>query len=222
MLGGENHDMKRRSQLIILAFGSALFAGCHSDDYCRRDCEQCAGAMPAPLGTYVRGHQDVQAAAAQESKLVIYRHEWYLGQDKLGTDGRRHVDRLASRMVNEPIRLNVEREVPDLKTQPDIDKATAEAAKLDEVRRRQVVARLQSAGVADADSRVVTGESHAEGLNGNMAPRLFYQQLRGTGGRGGGGGFGGGEGGGGFGGGGGGGGGFGGGGGGGGGGLGVF
>jgi len=183
--------MSPRIPLTILGsvFGllaGFCIAGCQSCGEHTRDCERCAGAMPAPLGTYARGHELAQTAHAQQTAFVIHRHEWYQGSDKLGPDGRRHVNRLIQRLSNEPDPVVVERSEPDLKTQPDIDEAIREASQLDETRRRNVVSLLATGGIPDADSRVVVGESPAEGLNGNQAPRIFNQILRGgsSGGRG--------------------------------------
>jgi hypothetical protein len=163
--------MTHWSLALVLMSWAALSAGCSSYDYgwkCRTD--RCAdipcGAIPPPAGTYSCRWQTEQIARAQQDFFVIHQTEWYLGGKQLGPDGRKHVREIAKRLG--------EGSCPVIIAATDDDKLNA-------ARKQAVVESLFQLGVFDADTRVVSGESEAEGLYGQEAVRYGTARLQGGG-----------------------------------------
>jgi hypothetical protein len=171
--------MNQRLLSLITLGWAALAAGCRYDGGWAWCTDQCAdipcGAIPPPAGTYSCQWQTEQIARAQQDFFVIHQTEWYLGGKQLGPDGRKHVSQIAKRLG--------EGSSPVIVSATDDDK-------LNSARRQAVVESLLTLGVPDADSRVVSGESEAEGLYGQEAVRYGTTRLGGTGTTGAGGGFG--------------------------------
>jgi len=191
----EPHFFKLIAGLLILA----LSTGCqHVREW--HDCEhQCAPtvpleATPAPLGTSVCNYRDVHRAAAEMEDFVIFQHEWYQGEGRLGPDGRRHLNEIIARLHESGASVIIEPQEVFVTEGETIDAAVARTRALDESRRQDIVAALATAGIPNPEGQVVIAEPQAEGLFGVEAPNTFRQILnRGRGRRGGaGGGFGGG------------------------------
>jgi hypothetical protein len=147
----------------LLMLGAAAFAsGCH-DTGCDWvwPTDRCAdipcGAIPRPAGVYNCQWQNEQKLRAEQDKYVIYQYEWYMGGDRLGPDGRRHVDTIAKKLDSVPFSVIIEK---------------SNNVNLNETRRKYIVATLTSLGVGDAEKRVVVDYSEAEGFDGAEAVRL--------------------------------------------------
>lgn len=122
--------------------------------------------MPAPLGTYLNGWNDAQAAAAEADQFVIYRQEWYLDGVKLGPYGSYHLQRITKRLPYVPFQVIIE---PDLHND-----------KVNQARKLLVVNELLAAGIMDAQTRVVVAYPRAEGLYGEEAVRIYLQRFSGN------------------------------------------
>lgn len=183
----------RTSALIVGVF-LWMAPGCATcNKQCADDYDIPPGALPSTVGTSTRQLLVAQSAKASADRLVIYNHEWYMGGQKLGPAGRRHLEELQQQLLVCPATIVIE---PQAEHEGE-DRFT----ELNEIRRRMVVAALEAGGISDADTLVKVGASKAGGLDGNIAPSIYRQQLRSGNqnqGGGGGGGFGGGGGGGGF------------------------
>jgi hypothetical protein len=130
------------------------------------------GAMPAPYGTFMREWETRQVLKAQVDRFAIYRIEWLEGSAVPGPYGGVHLDQIARRLPHCPFTVVV---------QPEPNEA------LNRARRMQVVAYLESHGIADAAERVVIGLPQAEGLFGIESIRVYRGLLLGGFGMGGGG-----------------------------------
>jgi hypothetical protein len=163
--------MTHRSRAITMLGWAALAAGCSYDYGCKCPTDRCAdippGAIPPPAGTYSCRWQTEQIARAQQDFFVIHQTEWYLGGKELGPDGRKHIREIAKRLSEHA-------------SSPVIVSATVDD-KLNAARKQVVVESLLKLGVLDADSRVVSGESEAEGLYGQEAVRDGTARLQGGG-----------------------------------------
>jgi hypothetical protein len=161
--------MNRRLLLLIMLGCAALAGGCHYDGGWAWCTDQCAdipcGAIPPPAGTYSCQWQTEQIARAQQDFFVIHQTEWYLGGKQLGPDGRKHVSQIAKRIG--------EGSSPVIVAASDDDKLNA-------ARKKTVVESLLKLGVLDADSRVVSGDSQAEGMYGQEAVRYGTARLSGN------------------------------------------
>lgn len=123
------------------------------------------GSIPAPLGTYVNEHNRRQAEKAELDDFVFYNYEFNEEGTALGPAGCRHVIQVAMRLKgNAPFPVIIESTGFD---------------KIDQARRALIVSRLGTAGVADADQRVMIGCPIAEGLYGDEAPRIYQQIITG-------------------------------------------
>ncbi len=155
----------------VLPALAALSAGCARDSaggyvFCTDKCADIpCGAIPPPAGTYNCRWQNEQAARAQLDFFVVHHYEWYMGGDKLGPDGRRHIRGLAKRLGELPTPVIVAESGDD---------------KLDAARKQNVAAYLTELGVPNAEGAVVIGGSEAEGLYGQNAVRLGNVRLGGT------------------------------------------
>jgi len=162
--------MNNQSLPFVMLGWAALAAGCHYDGGWAWCTDQCAdipcGAIPPPAGTYSCQWQTEQIGRAQQDFFVIHEYEWYMGAEQLGPDGRKHVHEIAKRLGDGPQHVIV--------AASDNDKRNA-------ARRKVVVENLTQLGVLDADNRVVSGESQAEGLYGQEAVRYGTSRLGGTG-----------------------------------------
>jgi uncharacterized membrane protein YgcG len=146
---------------VLLTLGVVVLAtGCHENGYvCPTD--RCAdipcGAIPRPAGVYSCQWQTEQKLRAEQDKYVIYQYEWYAGGKRLGPDGRRHIETIATRLAAVPYPVIVEK---------------SDDSALDETRRKYVVETLTLLGATDAERRVILGYSEAEGFDGAEAVRL--------------------------------------------------
>jgi hypothetical protein len=161
--------MNHRSLSLVMLGWAALAAGCHYDCGCAWCTDECAdipcGAIPPPAGTYSCQWQTEQIDRAQQDFFVIHQTEWYLGGKQLGPDGRKHVSQIAKRLG--------EASSPVIVAASDDDKLNA-------ARKKAIVDSLLKLGVPDADSRVVSGDSQAEGMYGQEAVRYGTARLNGT------------------------------------------
>jgi hypothetical protein len=146
---------------LSLGLGLVVFsAGCHetsgvwSTDRCA---DIPCGAIPQPPGTFSCQWQNAQKFRAEQDKFVIYRYEWFEGGDRLGPDGRRHIEAIAQRLDGVPFPVIVEK---------------SDDNAVNETRRQQVIASLATLGVANPEQRVILGYSEAEGLSGPEAVRI--------------------------------------------------
>jgi hypothetical protein len=163
MPAGAGWRLLARSGLILpglLAPCSTLDAG----DWWRID--NCAtipkGAIPPPHGTHLGEILAGQHFRAEAEKLVVYKHEWYMGGTEPGPAGRRHLSTLGARLACLPFPVVIEPVEPE-----ELPEPSPEAAfKLNEERRLRVVEFLAARGVVDADRRVVLDYPTAEGLYG--------------------------------------------------------
>src|SRR5882724_11065017 len=64
--------------------------------------------MPAPLGTYMMGWAEAQAAAAEADKFVIYRNEWFLDGTTPGPYGGVHLQCIIERLQSVPFPVVIE------------------------------------------------------------------------------------------------------------------
>jgi hypothetical protein len=134
--------------------GVILVAGCKSDcqptggDHCA---DIPAGAVPHPNGTYACQWQQAHMAAAEADELVFYHYEFENCGPALGPFGQRHLAKTAQRLAYEGSTVVLER---------------SEDANLDQARVKSLVDGLASLGIADAQERVVVGNSRAEGMYG--------------------------------------------------------
>jgi hypothetical protein len=160
------------------------------------------GAITPPYGTHLNTILNGQHQRAEAEKLVIYKHEWYMGGTEPGPDGRRHLAAIHQMLTCAPPNWPVVIEPVEPEELEEVSAKTA--LELNETRRRHVVEYLLAQGDPQANERVILGYPTAEGLYGDPAGLLgtryiFSQSGFGGGGGGGlgggGGGFGGGMGG---------------------------
>jgi uncharacterized membrane protein YgcG len=167
----------------LLGWGLLLtpwLAGCRHTNCDVRQCDICPGQVTAPAGTTLHAWQEGQHAQARLSELVVYQHEWYQGGDQLGPEGRRHIKQIASELLSCPTsRAIVEsksvviRYDDDLTERERYQKALEGTDALDETRRAILVGELLTAGVIDAEQRVIVDRAPAEGLFGVEAPNAY-------------------------------------------------
>lgn len=146
-----------------------LLTGCSTTGTSWWKIDNCAtvppGAQPAPVGTYVRRFNDVQAAKAEADDFVIYKFEWYQGGDELGPYGRYHINEIIKRLPFVPFPVMIQAHSVD--------------AELNEARRCHIVNILRLSGVPEAEQRVVIGFPEAEGLYGEEAELAYLRMLQG-------------------------------------------
>jgi hypothetical protein len=179
--------------IIALLFTTGAATGCRSAPCVGENCngthglfrstctiDNCAnvpyGALPEPLGVFVRNFQHAQTTKAGGDTFVLYEKEWRTGAKDpdefstiLGPEGVRHLNRLVDALptVSGPIiieptgnrKLNYE-----------------QRHELDERRYQQVVTQLYLEGIEHPEARVVVAYPRAEGLFGDEAP-LHYPQV---------------------------------------------
>ena len=135
------------------------------------------GALPEPLGVFVRNFQHAQTTKARGDLFVLYEKEWRNGAKDpdefstiLGPEGVRHLKRMIDALptasgpvIIEPTgnrKLNYE-----------------QRHELDERRYQQVVTQLYLEGIEHPETRVVVAYARAEGLFGDEAPRHYLQVI---------------------------------------------
>ena len=182
---------------VAYLFGIAaclLFPGCSSFHhwYCR-GCDACAHRTPA--ASTIQMYEDGQTARADLSRFVINQHEWYKGGDELGPAGTQHLDKIIATVaatspqpvsggpgispcVGPDFLLVLEPQQVFIEKDQSLDEATAAAKELDERRRTRLVTHLASAGIEDAEQRVLIAVPTAEGLHGVDSP-VIYERLNG-------------------------------------------
>ncbi len=149
-------------------------------------CAKMPATVVPPLGESTRNIFAMQKVNALNEYFVLYREDWMADQNVLNPSGVRHLEGIARRLAATGAPIKVE---------------PTGVNELDERRRAAVVEALSRAGVpgGDAASRVVIGNTKAEGLRGADIQVIAYPNLRrgfgggGSGGGGVGGGFGGGS-----------------------------
>lgn len=149
------------------------------EDACRPE-DFGEDAIPAPPGTQVRAWNDAMICSARQSQYVISRHEWFSGGEQLGPEGRAHVRQLAHTMLGNSEQIVVEVEPTELLSGESLDEALTRTGKLNETRQQAVVVALETAGVPDAQQRVVIDDLDRVGVRGVEAPRV-YNRLMGAG-----------------------------------------
>ncbi len=115
---------------------------------------------PAVTGTYTRQLFDQQAAKAEADDFVIYKNEWYMGGTALGPFGSYHITEIVRRLGEVPFPVVIQPQIGD--------------PALDLTRRDVVVRALASAGVPDADQRVLIAYPQAEGLLADIQAQRTY------------------------------------------------
>lgn len=165
-------------RLLRLGWPSAvliLVGGCqHCGWWGNRCADISPGAVPAPPGTYNTQWQQTQEARADEDYLVFYQYEWLGDSDRLSPFGKRHVERLLTRLPHTP--------------SPIVIEASGDAQR-DQLRVAAMTSHLARYDAAWANYPVVLGRSQAEPLYGFESPRVSNGFIggRGVGGQGGGG-----------------------------------
>lgn len=120
-----------------------------------------SGAIPRRAGTYLCAWETEQIARANQDKFVIYENEWYLGGRELGRMGQEQVARIAKQLEKSDYNVIIE---PHF----DTDKNSFDES-LNEARRLAVVGKLESAGVPNAESRVLVAMPEALPMYGQEA-----------------------------------------------------
>jgi len=164
--------MNRMNRIVAWALvmsATAIQIGCCSQcgkPFCFDRCADIPkGAIPAPLGTYNCGWQNVHTNLADRNLLTIYRSEWIGETTELGPFGQRHVAEIPKQaaQLGEPI-------VVELSGDRD----------LDESRRRAVVEQLAAQGISDADQWVTINYASAEAAYAIEAPRNVSSYISGS------------------------------------------
>lgn len=166
-------DLTKQGLLFAVGLGLLAWAGCEikGSKWAVDNCSSIPqGAIPVPNGTFVHAWVDAQANKAEADDFVFYRQEWCMGGQELGPYGRYHLHQVVKRLPKVPFPVVV---------QPTLDD------QLNETRRQLLVQYLAINGIVDADHRVIVAFPDAEGLNGEEAPIVYRQMIRGTGGFGG-------------------------------------
>jgi hypothetical protein len=161
---------QRLTYLAAILSVAAFAIGCHLGAH---DCTNChvdncsdipQGAIPMPVGTFVRAWGARQADKAEIDDFVIYTNEWsYDDPLVLGPYGTKHLARIASRMPTTPYPVIL---------QPDDDR------QLNEKRRAVAINNLTALGIPDAAPRVVIHYPEAEGLFGDEAEPKYQRMLQ--------------------------------------------
>ncbi len=164
--------MTWRKRMGRLAAGLAVLGALASPGAVRAGCG-CGGGWwdhwrglfqpttcPAVTGTYTRQLFDQQAAKAEADDFVIYKNEWYMGGTALGPFGSYHVTEIVRRLAEVPFPVVIQPQIGD--------------PALDLTRRDVVVRALASAGVPDADQRVIIAYPQAEGLYADIQAQRTY------------------------------------------------
>lgn len=164
--------MRRMIAALSLA---ALQPGCCTGP---RTCKRCEdippGAMPAPVGQYACEWQVTQREAADAGQSMIYEHEWYRGGAELGPFGQRHMERLASQLIQSGDQVLIESHFDRESNRADTH--------LNDERRSAVVGALVDRGVSDAEQRVVIAHARSDGLYGEEAVTIGNERAGGAGG----------------------------------------
>jgi hypothetical protein len=134
------------------------------------------GALPEPLGVFVRNFQHAQTTKAGGDTFVLYEKEWRTGGKDpdefstiLGPEGVRHLKRLVDALPTASGPIIIE---PTGNRKLNFE----QRHELDERRYQQVVTQLYLEGIEHPETRVIVAYSRAEGLFGDEAP-LHYQQV---------------------------------------------
>lgn len=134
--------------------GATLVVGCHKDR--RQDIPE--GALPQPLGTSTNEFFSRQAQVGETDAFVVYLYEW----DGDGTDldawSQQRLHGLINQLPRQPYLLVV---------QPSDD------SRLDDARRRALVAMVSRQGVPHADERVIVANPRADALYGIESGRII-------------------------------------------------
>ena len=136
-------------------------------------------AIPAPVGTYVGQWRGAMSHGAQERHWFVSRDEWFDGGSQLGPKGKRHVERIAKCLFNEPQPVVIENEPVALEMGESYEEAVQSNQQLQVERRSVVVTALAEAGVPDANQWVVFADDRNVGVRGIEAPQVFNQQFMG-------------------------------------------
>ena len=158
---------------------------CRQNDCIRPD-DFSAGAVPVKPGTYMNDWSNAMRCAARTDQFVVPRNAWFNGGAELGPEASENMNLLAARLNGGSDHVLLEREP----VQPEYTETLADAKSrtnhLNTSRRSAVVAALQTAGVADAESRVHLSTLENVGIRGIEAPRVFNLLFLGGNNRGGG------------------------------------
>lgn len=121
-----------------------------------------SGAIPQPVGTYVKLHTERMANNAEASDFIMFLHEWTPEHISLGPGGQRHLLQMTARLVSEQYSIIIE---------PSGD------AGLDERRRAAIAKHLLENQIPDAENRVLVSVPNAEGIFAEESDRIFKGAL---------------------------------------------
>lgn len=121
------------------------------------------GAMPLPLGSSVREFNHRQATKGRADSFVFYRYEWSLQTAQLTDWGRRHLSRVLSTVHRESFPVIIE---------------SSGDERLDEARRRTIIAALAQHELDYPERRVVVAHPDALDISGDEAVIIQQQFIR--------------------------------------------
>lgn len=139
---------------------SCLCGGSHIDNHANVP----PGAIPAPLGAYVRAAQEIQAAKAEQDDFTVYLHEWTNGGPKLGPYGTYHLHQMIGRLSRVPF--------------PIIIQVDSSDESLNVARRNLILDAVLAAGIPNAMQRVILGFPEPGGLYGEEIEPIYTQMVR--------------------------------------------
>jgi hypothetical protein len=147
---------RRRSAVVYLAFGALLLTLLGGIEAWAGEKEPAN--TPLPLGESIHRFFRTQADLAGADQFVFYELEWVKNSTSLGPAGRRHLERVARKlsMVGYPVLIEASSNLV-----------------VDQARRATLVTVLASAGIPNAEARVLIGQPVAEGLYGEEAVPLY-------------------------------------------------
>lgn len=140
---------------------------------CKRADDFSPFAVPVKPGHYVNGWTDAMRCSAAAEQFVIARNAWFNGGPELGPEASDNMIQLAAKLNAGDDHVLLEKEPVQPEYSETLAAATARTNQLDSQRRESVIAALQSAGVANADSRVHLSPIDELGSRGIGAPQVF-------------------------------------------------
>jgi len=129
--------------------------------------------VPVKPGYYLNGWNNAMRCSAGTEQFVISRNAWFNGGSQLGPDASDNMVQLAEKLNAGSDHVLLETEPVQPEYSETLATATARTNRLDGQRHATVVAALQNAGVANADSRVHLSPIDELGTRGIEAPQVF-------------------------------------------------
>lgn len=155
-----SHVQNRR---IVAALGLgaliAVSAGCRE----QKSEDIPPGAMPLPLGSSVREFNHRQATKGRADSYVFYRYEWSLETAQLTDWGRRHLSRVLSTVHRESFPVIIE---------------TSGDERLDEARRRVIIAALAQHQLDYPERRVLVSHPNSLDISGDEGVIIQQQFIQ--------------------------------------------